>query len=80
MELLKRKPRNGELDDDGFSIQSYFFDYDKDGDLDMYLINHRNDFLNSVNLKAIVEDKEMYPQTSDHLYRNDGNQIHRCNP
>jgi enediyne biosynthesis protein E4 len=28
------------LDDDGFSIQSYFFDYDKDGDLDMYLVNH----------------------------------------
>ncbi|WP_026753451.1 VCBS repeat-containing protein [Sediminibacter sp. Hel_I_10] len=60
------------LDDDGFSIQSYFFDYDKDGDLDMYLINHRSDFLNSVNLKAILEDKEFYPQTSDHLYRNDG--------
>ncbi|WP_419212041.1 VCBS repeat-containing protein [Maribacter sp. X9] len=63
------------IDDDGFSIQSYFFDYDKDGDLDMYLINHRNDFLNSVNLKAIVKDKTFYPQTSDHLYRNDGNKF-----
>ena len=63
------------LDDDGFSIQAYFFDYDKDGDLDMYLINHRNDFLNSVNLKAIVEDKTMYPQTSDHLYKNDGSKF-----
>ncbi|WP_158657216.1 VCBS repeat-containing protein [Maribacter cobaltidurans] len=60
------------LDDDGFSTQAYFFDYDKDGDLDMYLINHRIDFLNSVNLKEIVEDKAYYPQTSDHLYRNDG--------
>ena len=63
------------IDDDGFSIQSYFFDYDKDGDLDMYLINHRNDFLNSVNLKAIVEDKTFYPQTSDHLYRNDSDKF-----
>ena len=61
------------LDDDGFSIQSYFFDYDNDGDLDMYLINHRVDFLNSINLDVIVKDKNFYPQTSDHLYRNDGN-------
>ena len=63
------------LDDDGFSTQAYFFDYDKDGDLDMYLINHRVDFLNSINLQVILNDKEFYPQTSDHLYRNDGNRF-----
>lgn len=28
------------LDNDGFSTQASFFDYDKDGDLDMFLINH----------------------------------------
>ena len=28
------------LDDPGFSTQAAFFDYDKDGDLDMYLMNH----------------------------------------
>ncbi|MGE5944573.1 MAG: VCBS repeat-containing protein [Flavobacteriales bacterium] len=60
------------LDDDGFSIQSYFFDYDRDGDVDMFLINHRNDFTNSINLDNILKDKDFYPQTSDHLYRNDG--------
>ncbi|RXG11992.1 VCBS repeat-containing protein [Leeuwenhoekiella aestuarii] len=60
------------LADDGFSIQAYFLDYDQDGDLDMYLINHRDDFLNSVDLNAIVNDEQFYPQTSDHLYRNDG--------
>ncbi|MCA9406922.1 MAG: VCBS repeat-containing protein, partial [Candidatus Omnitrophica bacterium] len=27
-----------------FSSQSYFFDYDKDGDLDMFLVNHANMF------------------------------------
>ena len=61
------------LDDDGFSVQSYFFDYDKDGDLDLFLINHRDDFFNSINLDALLADEDYYPQTSDHLYRNDGN-------
>ena len=28
------------LSDNGYSTQSYFFDYDLDGDLDMYLVNH----------------------------------------
>uniref|UniRef100_UPI0018E1F8CD FG-GAP repeat domain-containing protein n=1 Tax=Confluentibacter lentus TaxID=1699412 RepID=UPI0018E1F8CD len=60
------------LDDDGFSIQSYFFDYDRDGDLDMFLVNHRYDFLNSDNLQNIRRDNNLIPQTSSHLYRNDG--------
>ncbi|WP_228851432.1 VCBS repeat-containing protein [Aegicerativicinus sediminis] len=72
---FKEEANKWGIDDDGFSVQSYFFDYDKDGDLDMYLINHRSDFLNSVNLKAIIEDKDFYPQTSDHLYRNEGNRF-----
>lgn len=68
----KEEAKKWGLDDDGFSVQSYFFDYDRDGDLDMYLINHRVDFLNSVNLEAILKDQDFFPQTSDHLYRNDG--------
>ena len=32
------------LDDDGYDVQAAFFDYDKDGDLDMYLM--RNSFVN----------------------------------
>lgn len=70
---FKEEAKKWGLDDDGFSIQAYFFDYDKDGDLDMYLVNHRSDFRNSINLDFILSDKDFYPQTSDHLYRNDGN-------
>mgnify|MGYP003700619789 CR=1 FL=1 len=72
---FKEEAKKWGLDDDGFSTQSYFFDYDKDGDLDMYLINHRVDFRNSIDLEVILNDKEFYPQTSDHLYRNDGNKF-----
>ena len=69
---FKEEAKKWGLDDDGFSVQSYFFDYDKDGDLDMYLINHRVDFLNSINLEVILKDQDFFPQTSDHLYKNDG--------
>ncbi|MDC6367699.1 MULTISPECIES: VCBS repeat-containing protein [Flavobacteriaceae] len=57
---------------EGFSIQSYFFDYDKDGDLDMYLVNHRVDFENTLRLEK-RENQKFYPETSDQLFRNDGN-------
>ncbi|MFI1744895.1 VCBS repeat-containing protein [Thalassobellus sediminis] len=63
------------LDNNGLSIQSYFFDYDKDGDLDMFLVNHRNDFFDSVNLQKIKREDvigKFYLETSDHLFRNDG--------
>ncbi|MBU3822693.1 VCBS repeat-containing protein [Flavobacteriaceae bacterium XHP0103] len=63
------------LDDQGLSVQSYFFDYDKDGDLDMFLVNHRNDFVNSVDLDKVLEDGEFYPQTSNHLYENEGSKF-----
>lgn len=60
------------LDHYGFSTQAYFFDFDKDGDLDMYLVNHRQDFRNNVNIDPRLQNrKEDY--NSDQLYRNDGN-------
>ncbi len=69
---FKEDARAFGLDNDGFSIQSYFFDYDKDGDLDMYLVNHRVDFQNTLRLEK-KENQKKYPETSDHLFRNDGN-------
>ena len=59
------------IDHFGFSTQAYFFDFDNDEDLDMYLVNHRQDFRNNVSLdKRIQETKEDY--NSDQLFRNDG--------
>ncbi len=56
----------------GFSTQASFFDYDMDGDLDMYLLNH-----------AVHQDGSFAPRkkflntydslSGDRLYRNDGN-------
>ncbi|SFZ92049.1 Repeat domain-containing protein [Flaviramulus basaltis] len=68
---FKDEAKKWGLDHNGFSIQSYFFDYDKDGDLDMYLVNHRPDFQNA-NKIELLNDKEFFSETSDHLFRNDG--------
>ena len=54
----------------GFSIQSHFFDMDKDGDLDLYLVNHRADFRNNTTI-SIQRDEQIDDFGSDQLYRND---------
>ncbi len=61
------------LADRGFSVQAAFFDYDKDGDLDMYLTNHPVDY--GQNLKERL-DKMKAPEyeVRDRLYRNEGNE------
>ncbi|HEX5155110.1 MAG TPA: VCBS repeat-containing protein [Parafilimonas sp.] len=60
------------LADTSYSTQSVFFDYDKDGDLDMYLSNYM--------LNASYSANYLYPKiltgkspANDRLYRNDGN-------
>lgn len=39
------------LDDNGFSTHASFFDYDKDGDLDAYILNNSYQAIGSFNLK-----------------------------
>ena len=69
---FKESAKEYGLDHFGFSIQAYFFDFDNDADLDMYLVNHRQDFRNNVNIDPRIQlKKEAY--NSDQLFRNDGN-------
>jgi enediyne biosynthesis protein E4 len=66
----KDKSQHYGIDFTGFSTQAVFFDYDMDGDLDMFLLNHtihdngtfgpRNTMLNTFNAVS-----------GDRLYRND---------
>jgi enediyne biosynthesis protein E4 len=59
------------LDDDGFDVQAAFFDYDKDGDLDMYML--RNSFVNYNRNNARAVDTAGGTNSIARLYRNEGN-------
>ncbi|WP_103071824.1 VCBS repeat-containing protein [Aquimarina sediminis] len=65
------------LADTNRSISSTFFDYDKDGDLDVYITNAPADFDLSgkiLDLKKIQNSKKTQAfRSSDRLYNNDGN-------
>src|ERR1700712_5334109 len=59
------------LDDKGESTQAIFFDYDKDGDLDWFVLNNSHRSIESFG----YDSKQRYARDSnngDRLYRNDG--------
>lgn len=59
------------LDDESYTTQAAFFDYDKDGDLDLYLIVNlaENYYGGTVNIPDNNKDK-LDKNRSDRLYRN----------
>jgi hypothetical protein len=59
------------LADTSYSSQSVFFDYDKDGDLDMYLTNYMLNTSYSAN-NIFPKNLSGHSQANDRLYRNDG--------
>lgn len=55
----------------GLSTQAAFFDYDRDGDLDCYLLNHSKK--PHANIVDTVNRRKYDPLSGDRLYRNDMN-------
>ena len=60
-----------ELADTGYSTQAAFLDYDKDGDLDMYLLTHDHSPRAVNNLMPVRSHGEA--ANTDKLFRNEGN-------
>jgi hypothetical protein len=59
------------LADSSYSTQSVFFDYDKDGDLDMLLLNHNPFKLSNLDEAGLVEVfKKPEPLTGIRLFKN----------
>ena len=58
------------LADTGYATQAAFFDYDRDGDLDVYLLNHRLYSHKANNLQP--KDSSGNSPAQDRLYRNEG--------
>ena len=58
------------LDFAGYSTQAAFFDYDSDGDLDMYLLNHATHTERAIGVATRRDVRDA--KGGDRLYRNDG--------
>jgi len=60
------------LADNGYSTQATFFDYDKDGDLDCFVLNHSiSKYSTGVTENPEIRNKKL-PEYASRLYRNDG--------
>jgi hypothetical protein len=55
----------------GYSTQALFFDYDGDGDLDMYLLNYSTH--DDAGVSTHPKREGHHPRAGDRLYRNDHN-------
>ncbi|MEM9997126.1 MAG: VCBS repeat-containing protein [Bacteroidota bacterium] len=62
--------RDWGIADEGTSTQGVFFDYDADGDLDLYVLNNSFRAVSSFGLRNIRDERN--DTGGDKLYRNDG--------
>lgn len=68
---FKEEAKKRGLADRGRSVHATFFDYDHDNDLDVYVLNHPEDFYAPVDVRSKLE-RERPDRDTDRLYRNDG--------
>lgn len=67
---FKEEAKQYGLDDPGYSTQAVFFDYDNDGDLDMFLLNHNIKKIDNMELARYKDQTD--DLASNKLFRNDG--------
>ncbi|HYI76434.1 MAG TPA: VCBS repeat-containing protein [Chryseolinea sp.] len=63
------KAKDFGLDEAGYSTHASFFDFDRDGDLDMYQLNHNVAVIRQVQFAKAKETRD--PYAGDKLFRND---------
>lgn len=66
---FQEQARQYNLDFEGYSTQAAFFDYDKDGDLDCYLLNQSDHSVERIGDTTLR--KTVRAASGDRLYRND---------
>ncbi len=70
--IFKEEAKRYGIDDNGHSTQSVFFDYDNDGDLDLYVINYPITNFKAPSFLYAQAIKHPNTETSSHLYKNNG--------
>ena len=65
------------IDDIGNSVQATFFDYDKDGDLDLYVANYPMTPFDAPSSYYSFKMQNSKDYETDNLYRNDGSLFNR---
>ncbi len=63
------------IDDPGYSTQASFFDYDRDGDLDLYVLNHSVQEFAGFSRQIANLKQRNNPIYGDRLYRNDNDRF-----
>ena len=60
------------LEESSFTMQAYFFDYDNDGDKDVFFVDHPSDFSKSMTIPAtVVNGKMVYAADTNTVYVSD---------
>ncbi len=69
--MFKEQAADYGVNDTGSSVNATFFDYDRDGDLDLYVANYPITPFSATTFQYTQLMKRVNDTNSDHLYRND---------